>query len=74
MAPNPASSFCKISNQTSELLNCELFSANGRTLEKFSLPVNGNRELDVSGFENGVYYLQSKKGEAVSVQRIVVSH
>ncbi len=66
--PNPASSTIKVRvNGTATIV---LTNSAGKIM--LSKNINNNASINVSGFANGIYYIQNKTtGE---VQKIVVSH
>ncbi|MEZ4920986.1 MAG: YCF48-related protein [Saprospiraceae bacterium] len=69
--PNPASTRLSIdAGQTSGLKSIRWFDVNGNVLRSRTL-VGQQAEVDCSDFPAGVYYLEIKTGDAVTVKKII---
>jgi hypothetical protein len=72
--PNPAASVLHltISEQLTTAGTMNIFSADGKLVKSFSIPVNKNVvELDIADLENGIYVISINSDRNVLTRRIV---
>jgi len=71
LVPNPASNYTNISSWTFQRL--KVLTDSGK--EVFRVDVNtGNYKLDVSTFENGIYYVELDFGKTKIIKKLMVAH
>ncbi len=68
--PNPTNGKLTISNPT-KVQSMGLYDLTGRVIMQLN-PNAGEQTLDVSGFEAGVYFLNTQSAEGVSTKKIVI--
>ncbi len=71
--PNPVSSRLLI-RSTENIKQCKIFDITGKEIVSISPSKTNNLELQVSDFENGIYFLQLSTQYESAVQKIVIQH
>ncbi len=73
--PNPASRLIVVGYQSSQNEKCELkiFDLLGKELFTCYI-TKQKKEIDVSQFENGIYFIQLTAGNQTIIQKIVIAH
>jgi hypothetical protein len=69
--PNPASNQLMIES-INELTDLTLFDMSGKSC--YQKTINGNHQIDLSSFENGLYFLILSKGGEHYKQKILIQH
>lgn len=69
--PNPATSqiVLMVSNELSKNAQLEVFNALGQLVSQSFLPES--RELDISGFTSGIYFLKVSDGNQATVKKVI---
>jgi len=72
--PNPATNQVSIQlNHSVEIESIQIFSISGKLVKTYSVQASGkNQNLSVSQLVAGIYFLQVKSGESISVQKLVI--
>ncbi|MGB0402832.1 MAG: T9SS type A sorting domain-containing protein [Salibacteraceae bacterium] len=70
--PNPASTFLNIKSESNLPMEGKLYNSIGKEVLKFSIDSQSST-IDVSSFENGIYFLELKIGSEVVRKKILVS-
>ncbi|MBS3912999.1 MAG: multicopper oxidase domain-containing protein [Bacteroidetes bacterium] len=68
--PNPTSGVFNITYNSTDLLNVELFSSQGKVLLNSAM-IMGNLTLDLSAFPVGLYYLRMTSDDAIFTKKII---
>lgn len=68
--PNPTQNIITISTQNNKIFEVVLTDINGKEITKLSNQIN-QTHLDLSGLNNGLYFLRTISSDGTSVQKIV---
>ncbi len=76
--PNPANQFVTISLQSAELINTEIkiVDAVGKLIQQLRIE-NSTVEIDVSKFDNGIYFIQyylNSEKTVTKLQKLIIQH
>ena len=67
--PNPANNVITIQNNLQDFTDIRLVNSYGQIVDNVV-----SNQLNVADLPNGLYFLQFSKGEAVSTQKVIISH
>jgi len=70
--PNPAKNYIHITTGNNKNISWQLFSASGQLLLKRTMK-NNNEQVDISSYNNGIYYLELRNKEQASIQKIIIN-
>jgi hypothetical protein len=75
VSPNPTSRFLNVEYANDfKPTSLTIYDASGKTVLSQTNLSMGTQQIDLQGFENGVYLVQLKNTEGVVAQKIVVQH
>lgn len=74
ISPNPSNSYVNIEPDGSSEFEVSLLDASGKEVLRNQISKNGTLQIQVSSFENGLYFLVLKSQSGISSQRLVIQH
>ena len=70
--PNPSSSIFNISNSQNKNINYEVYDITGKLIKQENNISNNSIELDMNGFEKGIYFIKLKINNTSKTQKLIL--